>query len=285
MRISAVVPSFNQAAFIGLTLESLLGQGDPDLEIIVVDGGSTDGSVDIIRRYADRLAWWVSESDRGQSHALNKGFARASGEWLCWLNSDDMLLPGALRTVRTSIEQDPKREWWIGGGDFVDQRGRFVRSHVPPIGLSSADQLGDWRHFWFAQPSTFFSRPLFQASGGVLREDLHYAMDLDLWIRFIKRAAPGFIESKLSAYRIHEAAKTGALTVPAEMEIVRLLMDSLGMDAVMSRVECIAADRLDFEQKYRRLQAYARPFIGAYSRLKSATRFLSPRGGKSRAGR
>jgi hypothetical protein len=194
-----------------------------------------------------------------------------------------LLLPGALATLRQSIHQEPEREWWIGGGDFVDARGRFVRSHRPPIGLSSADQLGDWRHFWFAQPSTFFSRSLFDSAGGVVREDLHYAMDLELWIRFVKRAAPGFIDSKLSAYRIHEAAKTGALTVPAEMEIVRVLMESLGVDAMMSRVECIAADRLDFEQKYRRLLAYARPFIRAYGRVKSAARFLASRGAKTRA--
>lgn len=268
-RISVVVPSFNQGRFLGETLESLFTQDDPNIEVIVVDGASTDGSVDVIRRYADRLAWWVSEGDRGQSHALNKGFARATGEWLCWLNSDDMLLPGALPALRAAVAREPQREWWIGGGHFVDKRGRSIRHYQPPIGLAAAAQLDDWRRFWFAQPSTFFSRALYDACGGQVREDLHYAMDLDLWLRFLQRAAPGFIESGLSAYRLHEAAKTAALTVPAEMEIVRLIIEVLGLDAAMARIGCIAADRLEFEQKYRRLLPYAHPFVRAYSQLKS----------------
>jgi glycosyltransferase involved in cell wall biosynthesis len=266
--ISVVVPSFNQASFIEATITSLLTQGDPALEVLVVDGCSTDGSLEIIRRYADRLHWWVSEKDNGQSHALNKGFARATGEWLCWLNSDDMLLPGALHALREAVSGDPARQWWIGGGRFVDARARSIRDYSTPVGLTSAVQLNDWRRFWFAQPSTFFSRALFDAAGGRVREDLHYAMDLDLWLRFLQQAAPGFIEAKLSAYRLHDSAKTAILTPAAEIEIVRLLIDTLGLDAAMARIECVAADRRDLELKYRRILPFAQPFISVYSRLK-----------------
>jgi glycosyltransferase involved in cell wall biosynthesis len=276
-RISIVVPSFNQAQFIGATLDSLLAQDDPDLEIIVVDGGSTDGAVDVIRRYADRITSWVSEPDRGQSDALNKGFAKATGQWLGWLNSDDMLLPGTLASLRRNIEAQPDRQWWIGGGYFIDGQGKRLRDYGPPIGLERPEQLADWREFWFAQPSTFFSRSLFDRTGGLVREDLHYAMDLELWLRLLKQCGPGIIESPFSAYRIHEAAKTGALTVAAEMEIIQVISEALGNEAVFSRVRCIAADRLDFELKYRQLLGYAQPFIKARAMLKSAWRRVAPK--------
>ncbi|MBA2673310.1 glycosyltransferase family 2 protein [Ramlibacter sp.] len=273
-RISVVVPSFNQAQFLDATLRSLLAQQDPALDIVVVDGGSTDGSVDVIRRHEDRLAWWVSERDDGQSHALNKGFARCTGEWLFWLNSDDLLLPGALRALRAHIARAPETRWWIGGGHFIDERGQRTRSYGAPHGLRDAAGLSDWRTHWFAQPSTFFSRALFDQAGGRVRLDLHYAMDLELWLRLLARAAPGTIDAELSAYRIHSAAKTGMLGVKAEMEIVRVLQDALGAERAMDRVACIAADRLEFEQKWRKLQALVDPLARPYLRLRAAWRGL-----------
>ena len=164
--ISIVVPSFNQAQFIELTLQSLLSQDVEGLEIIVVDGGSTDGSVEVIRRYADRLTAWVSEPDRGQSHAINKGFAQAKGEWLGWLNSDDLMLPKALRTLQHHVTQVPDQQWWIGAGWFIDDKGHRLRKYGAPIGLTASAQLSDWREHWFAQPSTFFKRSLFVRAGG-----------------------------------------------------------------------------------------------------------------------
>lgn len=279
-RISVVVPSFNQARFLEATLQSLFGQGDADLEILVVDGGSTDGSADVIRRHQDRLAWWVSERDEGQSHALNKGFARCTGEWLCWLNSDDLLLPGALRTLRAHMAREPGARWWIGGGHFIDERGRRTRAYGAPHGLHDAAGLSDWRTHWFAQPSTFFSRALFDQAGGRVRQDLHYAMDLELWLRLLALAPPGTIGAELSAYRIHSDAKTGMLGVKAEMEIVRVLQDALGTERAMDRVACIAADRLEFERKWRRLQALVDPLARPWLRLRDAWRGLrGARGG------
>lgn len=242
-RISIVVPSYNQAQFLKQTLQSLLDQRDDALEIIVVDGGSTDGSVEIIKRHADRLTWWVSEKDSGQSHALNKGFAQASGEWLGWLNSDDLLLPGSLQTLRNHIEVNPEKEWWIGGGYFIDDYGRRFRDYAPPVGLERPQQLDDWSTFWFAQPSTFFRRDLYDRAAGLIREDLHYSMDLDLWLRLLKHAAPGFIHADISVYRHHVAGKTHALSEMGEAEIVKVLAEHIGMDQAMVRVANLARER------------------------------------------
>ena len=279
-RISVVVPSFNQGRFLAATLQSLVSQADPDLEILLVDGGSTDGSVDVIRRYEKHLAWWTSQKDDGQSDALGIGFARATGEWLAWLNSDDLLLPGAMKHWREHIARDPQRSWWIGGGYFIDAMGRRLGSYTPPVALTSPAQLSDWRTHWFAQPGTLFSRALFDRAGGTVRKDLHYAMDLELWLRFLQHAAPGLIADELSAYRIHEAAKTGVLRVPAEMEIMRVLMDALGAERAMDRVACIAADRLEYQLKWQRLQALVDPVFQPALRLRAAWRRLT--GGRAR---
>ncbi len=119
-RISVIMPSYNQAAFLADALESALSQQHPNFECIVIDGGSTDGSVDIIRSYEDRLSYWVSEPDDGQSHAMNKGFARARGSILTWLNSDDILLPGALQRVAEAAWRFPRCQWFAGNTVLID---------------------------------------------------------------------------------------------------------------------------------------------------------------------
>lgn len=262
--LSVVVPSYNQGQFIEQTLQSLLDQNDAGLEILVVDGGSTDKSVDIVRRYADQLAFWVSEPDRGQSHALNKGFARATGHWLTWLNSDDVLLPGALSTLRARMAREPEVVWWIGGGWFIDGAGRNLRPYGPPVGLKQPSDLSDWRRCWFAQPGTCFTRDLYQRAGGRVDESLHYAMDLDLWLRLLAYASPGVVMDKLSGYRLHDEAKTSVLPSKGEVEIVEILMKTLGFDAVLDRVRVLAADREDFQRKLQRLEAVVEPVMKLY---------------------
>lgn len=274
-RISIVVPSFNQAQFLAATLDSLLAQNDPALEIVLVDGGSTDGSVDVIGRYEKHLAWWTSERDRGQSDALNKGFARASGEWLGWLNSDDLLLPGALGQLREHIAREPQRQWWIGGGHFIDARERPLRPYRAPHGLAEAAQLHDWSEFWFAQPSTFFRRSLYQEAGTTIREDLHYAMDLDLWLRFLKISAPGFIDAELSVYRHHPSGKTEAASVNGEAEIVRVLAEHLGIECALGRVRNLARERNALRRAWDRWAPVLDPlmaFAGKFRRRPGAQR-------------
>jgi glycosyltransferase involved in cell wall biosynthesis len=259
-----VVPSFNQGAFLEATINSLLAQNELGLEIIVVDGGSTDGSIDIIRRHADHLAWWVSEPDRGQSDALNKGFAQAKGEWLGWLNSDDLLLPGALQALRLHAQEQPDRQWWIGGGYFIDGHGVRFRDYRAPNGLEAPRQLADWRKFWFAQPSAFFRRDLYDRAGSSIREDLHYAMDLDLWLRYLNFAAPGCIDADLSVYRHHSKGKTQALSVEGEAEIVRVLTEHLGIDAALDRVRNLAKQRNSLEEYQQRMERALGPLLALY---------------------
>lgn len=251
--ISIVVPSFNQARWLTSCLDSILGQGNSDVEVILIDGGSTDCTQEIIRRYAGRLAYSISEQDRGQSHALNKGFARATGSWLGWLNSDDLLLPGAIDAMRRMIRQVPGGEWFAGSGWFIDEQGERVKHYAAPAKPLSATDLSPWTHNWFAQPGSFFSRALFEKAGPYLREDLRYAMDLDLWLRMAKLSPLCPLSHDTGAYRLHGGSKTVAERPEMEVETVRVLVENLGLEAGLARVEGLAREKFESEFRYRRL--------------------------------
>ena len=208
IRFSVVVPSFNQGQFIERALISLFSQGGDDYEVIVVDGGSTDGSVEIIKTFQEKYRQLrvIIEPDNGQSQALNKGFRLAKGEYLTWLNSDDMMLPGTLETIRKFIASLEIKPQWITGNtvyiDAEDKIIRFVRGNR-------------WRNFLYKYglihvfgPSSFFTKELVQKIGW-LDESLRYSMDWDLWIRF-RLANERFVrmDRYLWALRQHNASKT-----------------------------------------------------------------------------
>ena len=206
-RISVVIPSYNQAAFIERTLRSVLLQGYPDLECIVIDGGSTDGSVEVIRRYAPWLRHWVSEPDRGQSHAINKGFARATGEVLCWLNSDDYYLPHTLGIVGARLAK--------GTGEFA-LVGHCLKVHAdgrPPVLLEGRYAgrrrlLEFWKGYQMHQPAIFWRREVFERVGP-LDESLHLIMDFDYWARISRHYSFANVDETLACALYHESAKTG----------------------------------------------------------------------------
>lgn len=207
--ITIVTPSFNQVRFVEATLRSVLLQDYPKLQYVVLDGGSTDGSVDVIRRYEPFLDHFASRRDRGQSDALNQGFALAEGEVLGWLNSDDRLMPGALWAVAAAVQRQPGAAAWVGAVRSVDDAGRLIYVQRPRgLGLPA---LADWGHAGhFAQPGCFFSAPKARAAGP-LDEGLHYSFDVDFWLRLARQgelvAAPDQIWAEET---LHPAAKTQA---------------------------------------------------------------------------
>ncbi|MHB1132142.1 MAG: glycosyltransferase family 2 protein [Chloroflexota bacterium] len=207
-RITVVTPSYNQGPFLEETICSVLDQGYPNLEYLVIDGGSTDESVDIIRRYEGLIDYWCSERDEGQSDALNKGFARSTGHFLVWLNSDDVMLPGALHAVGSHVADHPDTEW-ISADRFIwiDPEGLVIRCSRLPQPSTFFTRMG---LLAVGAPSTFFSRALYRSSGG-LRLDLHYSMDTDLWWQFhTMEARCRLLPIYLMAFRFHQNSKTAS---------------------------------------------------------------------------
>lgn len=211
MRVSFVIPTRNQAGFIRRCIDSCLAQGLPDAEIVVADGASTDGTLEILRGYGDRLCF-VSEPDGGQSEALNKAVARARGDLVAWVNSDDWYAEGALPAVLQAFAADPRLDVVYGDGQVVDAGGAPIRPYRNRAFPSAQGLLSS--PIGPCQPATFFRRSLFQAVGGV-RTELHWAMDYDLWLRLWPRArATRYLPRTLAFQTFHPGAKTirGMLT-------------------------------------------------------------------------
>lgn len=282
--LSLVIPSFNQARYLESALDSLHREVDAEIELIVIDGGSTDGSLEVIHRHAHRLAWWVSEPDQGQSDALNKGFARAKGEWLGWLNSDDLLLPAALATLHRFVASHPDARWLVGGGHFIDASGALLRTYPPPTRPLRAADLAPWTDTWFGQPGCLFRRDLYEQAGGHIRTDLHYAMDLDLWLRLGEHASLSPVPAELGAYRLHDDSKTVAQRGPMEVEVVQVLLERLGSEAALERVRGLAQERYELEARYRRLTQDLVSPLGWWRLLRRRLAPTSPAHGPRNAG-
>ena len=253
-RISVVTPSFNQGRFINQTIESVLGQGYPNLEYIIVDGGSTDETAQIVARYGNQVSRFISEPDRGQSHALNKGFALATGEILCWLNSDDQFAPGALLTVVLAFRiHSPDM---VAGICEVFEDEALVHRHLTSCAngpLPLADLL-DLEKGWnagqfFYQPEVFFSRDLWLRAGGHVREDAHFSMDYELWCRFaLNNARLRVLGAPLARFRSHADQKTTDIR-GFKQELISVrdnFCDQFGLDRAGS-----IRPRVDWTKKFR----------------------------------
>jgi glycosyltransferase involved in cell wall biosynthesis len=204
--ISVVVPNFNGGRTLGRTLESLFSQGYPRLEVIVCDGGSTDDSADIIARHADHLAWHCIEPDGGQSHAINKGFAHASGEIVNWLCSDDMLLPGALERIGRYFADHPQCDVLAGNAQQVDPTGMRPPHIIRSLPLLHAFPAANC----IIQPSTFYRRKLLSRTPPV-DESLHYVMDFELWnLLHSRHAGFDFVDDVFSIYEFSPHTKSGS---------------------------------------------------------------------------
>lgn len=202
-KISIITPSYNQGAYIEETILSVLEQDYPNLEYIVIDGGSTDHSTALIRKYESRLTYWVSEKDEGQSDAINKGLKHATGEIIGWLCSDDLYLPGALHKVAAAFEKNPDTVMIHGGSIlFGDVKKEIIKA---------AENEDLWLRYFsvipFPQPSSFFRKKLVDEQG-VLNKDLHFAMDYDLLVRAALNFKITPVDDLLSKYRLHAESKT-----------------------------------------------------------------------------
>lgn len=202
--ITIVTPSYNQANFLEETIESVLSQREAIHEYFLLDGGSTDGSVDLIRKYHSKIDWWVSEKDKGQSDAIHRGFTSATGDVLGWINSDDVLLPKALSRVKAVFEANSSVDIVTGYLAHIDAEGRIISMPRVPSGLNALGRRG---LILINQQATFFRRSLYEKVGG-LDVSLHCAMDLDLWSRFYLAGAKWHhIPVYLAAFRKHCDAK------------------------------------------------------------------------------
>lgn len=217
-KITVVTPSFNQAAFLEQTILSVLEQDYPALEYFVIDGGSTDGSVEIIKKYADRLAGWVSEKDAGQTDAINKGFARATGSVLAWLNSDDTYRPGAICEAMDLLAEHPGWGMVYGDTRFIDGDGREIGKF--PASQTDYDKLRQG-YVHIPQQASFFRADLWKKVGP-LDPSFFFAMDYDLWVRLARISDLVYVRRTWANFRLHGSAKTIAADDRCWPEMLRV---------------------------------------------------------------
>jgi glycosyltransferase involved in cell wall biosynthesis len=215
--VSIVTPSYNQGRFIGQTIESVLSQDYAPMEYMVIDGGSTDETIDILKSYGDRF-YWVSEKDKGQSNAINKGWSRARGEILAWLNSDDIYLPEAISKAVAFLQNNPKAGAVYGEGYHIEENGRILERYpTEPFNWQRLKET-----CYICQPTVFIRKAVLDEVG-LLDESLDYCMDYDLWFRIAKKYAFGYLLEYLACTRFHRETKTRGQRVKVHKEILTVV--------------------------------------------------------------
>lgn len=242
-KISIVTPSFNQGTYIEDCICSILDQKYPDLEYFIIDGGSSDESVQIIRKYASQLSGWISEPDRGQSDAINKGLKQASGDLVAWLNADDYYLIGALQEIAQAYWQNPEAPFYFGDGLRVDENKTRTKNFFPE-GVVSFDRTALIHGLnYILQPATFIRRAALEKAG-YLDMNLHYGMDTDLWIRLSADAEPVPVQAVLAASREHGSTKTATGSFK-RLEELRLVAEKHSGKPVTPGYLCYFLDTLE----------------------------------------
>jgi glycosyltransferase involved in cell wall biosynthesis len=216
--VSIVTPSYNHAHFLEETIRSVLDQDYPKIEYIIVDGGSADGSPEIIHSYEAHLAWWVSEPDQGQTDAINKGFLRANGEIFAWLNSDDTYQPGAIREAAAYLQSHPEVGMVYGDAHFIDEHGQ-VTGRFPARQTNYHRLRRGFVHI--PQQASFFRADLWREVGP-LDPSFYFAMDYDLWVRLAKISQLQYLPRPWANFRLHPSAKTNMADERCWPEMLRV---------------------------------------------------------------
>ena len=283
-RFSIVTPTLNQGKFIEGTIRSVLLQGYPDLEYIIIDGGSTDETLEIIKKYERWISYWVSEPDRGQSEALNKGFRRVSGEILAYLNSDDIYYPGTLQQAALALHDQPY-DLLVGGmdqvmisGDQIMQKNRLSPKHGNPLYSFPIYSNGRTDNFRALQPSMFWTRALWEKTGE-MKENLHFMMDREWCLRALANdAAVMLTETPLARYTIHPGSKTHDYQRNFSSEMVGIYLQ-LSSQKGFRRIPCwlaaleyrLVSSKEKAQDRSIRFQNEQRAFQSAMARLEAKT--------------
>ncbi|HKY55632.1 MAG TPA: glycosyltransferase family 2 protein, partial [Anaerolineales bacterium] len=224
--VTVITPSFNQAQFLEVTIQSVLSQDYPRIEYMIIDGGSTDGSVEIIKKYATSrgevtsplLAWWVSEKDKGQTDAINKGFARAKGEILAWINSDDTYEPGAVSAAVKYLQEHPEVGMVYGDCNFINDDGRVIGK----FGSAQTNYRLLRQGYAHIPQQTMFFRAALWKQVGPLDPSFYFAMDYDLWTRIAARSEIKYVPQTWANFRLHTSGKTLAADDRCWPEMIRV---------------------------------------------------------------
>lgn len=259
-RISIVTPSFNQGEYIGETINSVLSQNYPNLQYVIIDGGSDDNTVNVIREYENFLDYWVSEKDNGHGDALNKGFAKCDGEIMAWINSDDKYAEGSFHAVAEIFSQNPMVEWIVGGNMLLDKDGNVLKVGVGQKNIY--DYLNsDYR--WITQESVFWRRSLWDRSGAYI-SDSHVMVDGELWSRFFLSAELFAVEKTLAGFRYHGDNRSACLRDICLQEMNDIIVE---MRKAMPSEVIKIANYLKVINKFRKLPFVFNSFFILFKKL------------------
>jgi glycosyltransferase involved in cell wall biosynthesis len=220
-KISIITPTYNSSKYLEETIKSVLKQAYPNLEYIIIDGGSTDNTLEIINKYSDHISFWVSETDTGMYDALNKGFQKSTGEIMTWLNSDDLYHNGALLCVGEIFNNLEDVEWIIGKSCLFNANGLCVKMN--DIQYWSATRLITGNYKWIQQENVFWRRTLWNNAGGIMNTSFRLASDFELWIRFFKNSSLHSVHTSFGGFRLHGQQLSITHSEQYEEEVLRIL--------------------------------------------------------------
>jgi glycosyltransferase involved in cell wall biosynthesis len=267
-KVSIVTPSFNQVEFIEDTIQSVLDQTCPNVEYVIIDGGSKDGTAEIIKKYEDKLHYWTSEKDAGQGDAINKGFTHTSGEIMAWINSDDKYTPWALKVVSEIFSRFPHVNWIVGYNSWWNRSGEMTSAKRVPKNIYDYG-LGNYR--WIQQESVFWRRSLWEKAGGAIDTSYKLMVDGELWSRFFLHDDLYSVDCVLGGYRVHSSNRAALNEAACTEEMERIIgkVTSAGTDDFLKTLRS-----LRFAQTLQKLPVLKYlPVSEAYGKFVNPTAF------------